>query len=129
MNPPQDTPRFKLWSHLQTEHKLTLLESELDEIIDKARAVAPAAQAALARSREQGEEDTAILDWMGIETKFHYTYFRHGEYCAGGISYIPSFAFPIGQKAPPHMTLRELARASMKAAQTPPAARHPEERK
>ena len=92
---------------------------QLAYIIDKA----------LARSREQGEEDTAILDWMGIETKFHYTYFRHGEYCAGGISYIPSFAFPIGQKAPPHMTLRELARASMKAAQTPPAARHPEERK
>ena len=31
--PPPDSQRYKLWSHLQHEHGLTLLESELDEII------------------------------------------------------------------------------------------------
>lgn len=34
-------PRFLLWDHLHNEHKLTLLDSELDEIIAKACACRP----------------------------------------------------------------------------------------
>lgn len=40
--PPSDKgPRFALWEHLHDEHKLTLLDGELDEIIDKACACRP----------------------------------------------------------------------------------------
>jgi hypothetical protein len=34
-------PRFRLWELLHSEHKLTLLDSELDDIIDKACACRP----------------------------------------------------------------------------------------
>jgi hypothetical protein len=34
-------PRFLLWEHLHNEHKLTLLDSELEEIIAKANACRP----------------------------------------------------------------------------------------
>ena len=41
MPPSSHGPRFVLWEHLHGEHKLTLLDSELDEIIDKACACRP----------------------------------------------------------------------------------------